>query len=98
MEYKGEIRVPFNKITVVAFRILILDFDVHHGNGTQRYFYNSKDVFYISIHRYDNGSFYPKGDDGNSDHVGEDAGEGFNMNIPLNGVSLTVIARKKLFS
>lgn len=32
-------------------RVLILDWDVHHGNGTEKIFYDSKDVLYISIHR-----------------------------------------------
>lgn len=33
--------------------------DVHHGNGTQEIFYNDPSVLYISIHRYDNGNFFP---------------------------------------
>lgn len=65
-------------------RILIIDWDVHHGNGTQAVFKDDPNVLYISIHRYDNGSFFPNSEKGNSDFVGEGKGEGFNVNIPWN--------------
>lgn len=41
--------------------------DVHHGNGTQSVFYNDSSVLYISLHRYDNGNFFPGS--GNPDEV-----------------------------
>jgi len=41
-------------------RVLIVDWDVHHGNGTQELFYDNSDVLYFSIHRYEGGTFYPK--------------------------------------
>ncbi|RPB22571.1 hypothetical protein L211DRAFT_330458 [Terfezia boudieri ATCC MYA-4762] len=63
-------------------KVLILDWDVHHGNGTQSAFYNNPDVLYISIHRYSNGTFYPPGTAGNVDKCGEGVGEGKNVNIP----------------
>ncbi|KAK9454220.1 hypothetical protein V1511DRAFT_416140 [Dipodascopsis uninucleata] len=63
-------------------KIFILDWDIHHGNGTQRAFYNDPNVLYISLHRYDNGRFYPGDSFGNYDKCGEGAGEGFNVNIP----------------
>ena len=66
-------------------RVLVLDWDVHHGNGTQQMFYNDKHVLYISLHRYDHGKFYPSTPEGNYDMVGEGEGEGFNINIPWNG-------------
>ncbi|XP_071054540.1 histone deacetylase 6 isoform X2 [Onthophagus taurus] len=65
-------------------RILILDFDVHHGNGTQKAFYNSKEVLYISVHQYNNGNFFPNGSDGNFNMHGEGRGVGYNVNIPFN--------------
>jgi histone deacetylase 4/5 len=40
-------------------RILIVDWDVHHGNGTQNMFYDDPKVMYVSLHRHDHGSFYP---------------------------------------
>jgi len=64
-------------------RIAILDLDVHHGDGTQEIFYSNDNVLYISIHRYDNGDFYP-GESGNPKNVGCDAGLGKNINIGLN--------------
>ncbi|KAK9449789.1 uncharacterized protein V1518DRAFT_227537 [Limtongia smithiae] len=63
-------------------RILILDWDIHHGNGTQRAFYKDPNVLYISLHRYDNGRFYPGTPFANYDKVGEGAGEGRTVNIP----------------
>jgi acetoin utilization deacetylase AcuC-like enzyme len=40
-------------------RVAIVDFDIHHGNGTQRLFWADERILYISIHRWDNGLFYP---------------------------------------
>ena len=40
-------------------RVVILDWDIHHGNGTQHEFYSDPEVLYISIHRHDNGNFFP---------------------------------------
>nr|XP_014087737.1 histone deacetylase 6 isoform X1 [Bactrocera oleae] len=65
-------------------RVLIIDWDVHHGNGTQHIFESNPNVLYISIHRYDNGTFFPKSKDADHDVVGKGAGVGFNVNIPWN--------------
>ncbi|XP_065072844.1 histone deacetylase 6 isoform X1 [Ochlerotatus camptorhynchus] len=65
-------------------RVLIVDWDVHHGNGTQHIFENDPKVLYMSVHRYDNGTFFPKNRDANFDVVGAGSGEGFNVNIPWN--------------
>ena len=59
-------------------RVLIVDFDVHHGNGTQEVFYNSERVAFLSIHRH---PFYPG--TGAADDTGTGAGLGFTSNIPL---------------
>ncbi|GAA6104427.1 histone deacetylase 5, partial [Tachysurus ichikawai] len=40
-------------------KVLIVDWDIHHGNGTQQAFYNDPNVLYISLHRYDDGNFFP---------------------------------------
>ncbi|KAE9411416.1 histone deacetylase clr3 [Gymnopus androsaceus JB14] len=69
------------KLTPIK-RILILDWDVHHGNGTQRAFNDDPSVLYISIHRYDGGTFYPCGEFGSMASCGEGAGLGFSVNIP----------------
>lgn len=65
-------------------RVLIIDWDVHHGNGIQHIFEKDPNVLYISLHRYDFGSFFPRSKDGDYDVVGEGLGEGFNVNIPWN--------------
>lgn len=70
----------------LACRVLIVDWDVHHGNGTQHIFESNPNVLYISVHRYDNGTFFPKSKDANYDVVGQGAGTGFNVNIPWNRV------------
>jgi acetoin utilization deacetylase AcuC-like enzyme len=59
-------------------RILIIDFDVHHGNGTQETFYHNPSVMYISTHQY---PFYPG--TGSVEESGSGAAEGTNINIPL---------------
>lgn len=63
-------------------RVLIVDWDVHHGNGTQHMFWNDPQVLYFSVHRYDDGTFYPIGNEGNYDKVGQGKGAGFNINVP----------------
>lgn len=72
------------------FRVLILDWDIHHGNGTQKMFYDDNRVLFISLHRYDNGSFYPSSEDANYDKIGEGKGKHYNINIPFNDVSQTI--------
>ncbi|XP_068104737.1 histone deacetylase 6 isoform X3 [Hyperolius riggenbachi] len=66
-------------------RVMILDWDIHHGNGTQHIFQEDNSVLYVSIHRYDNGLFFPSSEDAAHDKVGSGRGEGFNVNIPWNG-------------
>ncbi|CAL8324506.1 unnamed protein product [Merluccius merluccius] len=66
-------------------RVLILDWDVHHGNGTQHMFQEDDSVLYISLHRYDNGTFFPSSEDADCDRVGVGQGAGFNVNIPWSG-------------
>jgi acetoin utilization deacetylase AcuC-like enzyme len=59
-------------------RIAIIDFDAHHGNGTQDFFYDDSNVFYISFHQYPH---YPG--TGNYNEIGSGKGRGFNMNFPF---------------
>lgn len=54
--------------------------DVHHGNGTQQIFYEDPHVLYVSIHRHDDGNFFPG--TGAVTECGAGAGLGFNVNIP----------------
>lgn len=63
----------------LAERIVVLDWDVHHGNGTEAIFYDDPDVLTISMHQERN---YPM-DTGDFADRGDGKGEGFNLNIPL---------------
>ncbi|KAH3955578.1 hypothetical protein HBH64_124100 [Parastagonospora nodorum] len=63
-------------------KVMILDWDVHHGNGIQHAFYNDPNVLYISLHVFRGGNFYPNLPDGDLDYSGEGPGEGKNVNIP----------------
>lgn len=60
-------------------RVMIIDWDVHHGDGTQAIFYHDPSVFYFSTHQY---PFYP-GESGAAENTGAGQGEGFNRNVPL---------------
>ena len=77
----------FNNIAIAARyaqqrhglkRVLIVDFDVHHGNGTQDAFYDDPDVLYFSTHQY---PFYPG--TGDIHETGSGAGRGATVNVPL---------------
>ncbi len=61
-------------------RLLIVDWDVHHGNGTQDIFYEDPQVMFFSIHRYGMG-FYPG--TGNVDETGKGKGLGYTLNVPI---------------
>uniref|UniRef100_A0A673N9Q4 Histone deacetylase n=1 Tax=Sinocyclocheilus rhinocerous TaxID=307959 RepID=A0A673N9Q4_9TELE len=64
-------------------KILIVDWDVHHGNGTQQAFYDDPRVLYVSLHRYDDGNFFPGS--GAPEEVGSGPGVGFNVNVAFTG-------------
>ncbi|KAK9889890.1 hypothetical protein WA026_008692 [Henosepilachna vigintioctopunctata] len=87
----------FNNVAIAAEKclqeklckkVMIIDFDVHHGNGTQEAFYRRKDVLFFSMHRYENGKYWPNLREGNFDFIGEDEGKGYNINVPLNCIGL----------
>ena len=59
-------------------RVAVIDFDVHHGNGTQETFWRDRRVLYVSSHR---SPFYPG--TGDLDEVGEGEGRGFTVNLPM---------------
>ncbi|XP_050531145.1 histone deacetylase 4 isoform X3 [Daktulosphaira vitifoliae] len=64
-------------------RILVVDWDVHHGNGTQQIFYEDQRVLYLSIHRHDDGNFFPG--TGAPSECGIGSGLGYNVNIAWSG-------------
>ncbi|HTQ48843.1 MAG TPA: histone deacetylase [Polyangiaceae bacterium] len=59
-------------------RVAIVDWDVHHGNGTQEMFWREPGVLYLSTHQF---PFYPG--TGNIDEIGEGPGKGYTVNVPL---------------
>jgi acetoin utilization deacetylase AcuC-like enzyme len=61
-------------------KVLIVDWDVHHGNGTQDIFWTDDSVFYFSAHQYPH---YPG--TGARDEIGSGKGAGFTLNVPLRG-------------
>jgi acetoin utilization deacetylase AcuC-like enzyme len=63
-----------------AERVLILDWDVHHGNGTQAAFWSRRDVLYMSVHQY---PYYPES--GAPHEVGEGPGTGYTLNCGVRG-------------
>uniref|UniRef100_A0A8C1P7P6 Histone deacetylase n=1 Tax=Cyprinus carpio TaxID=7962 RepID=A0A8C1P7P6_CYPCA len=82
----------FNSVAIAArllqqrlnvSKILIVDWDVHHGNGTQQAFYSDPNVLYVSLHRYDDGNFFPGS--GAPDEVGIGPGVGFTVNMAFTG-------------
>jgi acetoin utilization deacetylase AcuC-like enzyme len=79
----------FNNVAIAAaylrrryglHRVLVVDWDVHHGNGTQHIFDDDPEIMYVSTHRY---PFYPG--TGAVDEVGSGDGTGFTVNIPFPG-------------
>lgn len=75
-----------------ADRVLIIDWDVHHGNGTQEIFYRDPSVYYFSTHQY---PYYPG--TGAADERGLDKGEGTTLNIPLSAET-PAAAHREAFS
>lgn len=70
-------------------KVLILDWDVHHGNGVQQAFYDDPNVLYISLHVHQDGKFYPPGNYGDHLHCGSGPGVGKNINIPWRTAGMT---------
>jgi acetoin utilization deacetylase AcuC-like enzyme len=76
----------FNNVAVAAAharamgaaKVAIVDFDVHHGNGTQHIFDSDPHVLYISLHQF---PYYPG--TGAAEEIGREAGRGFTVNVPL---------------
>mmetsp|Transcript_24657 Transcript_24657/g.39439 ORF Transcript_24657/g.39439 Transcript_24657/m.39439 type:complete len:488 (+) Transcript_24657:142-1605(+) len=66
-------------------RVLIVDWDVHHGNGTQHAFYNDPRVLYFSIHRFDFGRYYPALEAAGPMATGKGLAAGTNVNVAWNG-------------
>lgn len=78
----------FNNVAIAARylkkKVVIFDWDVHHGDGTQEIFYGSDEVLFISLHRYDHATFYPANIIADTNYVGEGSAKGYNINIAWN--------------
>ncbi|XP_042103876.1 polyamine deacetylase HDAC10 isoform X8 [Ovis aries] len=83
----------FNNVAIAAkhaqqkhglHRILIVDWDIHHGQGIQYIFEDDPSVLYFSWHRYEHGHFWPCLRESDADAVGRGRGLGFTVNLPWN--------------
>ncbi len=74
----NNIAIAAEVLTASGESVAVLDWDVHHGNGTQEAFYAREDVLYVSLHQF---PFYPG--TGWVDEAGTGAGVGHTVNIPL---------------
>ncbi len=76
--YNNVAAAAAHALTLGMERIVIMDYDVHHGNGTQWIFYEDPRVLYVSTHQY---PFYPG--TGAANDVGRGNGAGYTLNVPL---------------
>ncbi|TSK13485.1 Histone deacetylase 10 [Bagarius yarrelli] len=88
----------FNNVAIAALyakqhyklnRVLIVDWDIHHGQGVQYCFEEDSSVLYFSWHRYEHQQFWPNLAESDYDSVGKGKGTGFNINLPWNKVGMT---------
>ncbi|XP_023558334.1 histone deacetylase 10 [Octodon degus] len=88
----------FNNVAIAAehakrkhglCRILVVDWDIHHGQGIQYIFEDDPSVLYFSWHRYEHGRFWPFLPESDADTVGQGQGRGFTINLPWNQVGMT---------
>ncbi|XP_018602946.2 polyamine deacetylase HDAC10 isoform X2 [Scleropages formosus] len=87
----------FNNVAIAALyakkhfnvrRVLIVDWDIHHGQGLQYCFEEDSEVLYFSWHRYEHQRFWPNLRESDFDAVGKGKGAGFNINLPWNKVGM----------
>ncbi|XP_051045560.1 polyamine deacetylase HDAC10 isoform X1 [Phodopus roborovskii] len=69
-------------------RILIVDWDIHHGQGIQYVFDDDPSVLYFSWHRYEHGHFWPFLQESDACAIGQGQGQGFTVNLPWNQVGM----------
>lgn len=74
----NNVAIAAHQLTVQDLTVAIIDIDVHHGNGTQKIFYERDDVLYVSFHQF---PFYPG--TGHETETGSGPGKGYTLNIPL---------------
>ncbi len=74
----SNVAVVAAKLAAEGERVMVFDYDAHHGNGTQAVFYDDPRVLFVSLHQW---PLYPG--TGRADEVGDGAGEGTTLNVPL---------------
>jgi len=83
----------FNTVAIAAMhartalgarRVLIVDWDIHHGNGIQSVFEDDPTVLYFSVHRHERGAFFPPGQGAAPTSIGRGEGQGVNVNVGWN--------------
>ena len=80
---------PHKKKSIKLNLNYLLSQDVHHGQSTQRAFYDDPRVVYFSIHRFEFGTFWPNLRESDFDYIGCGDGKGRNINVPLNKIGMT---------
>lgn len=78
--YLNDVVLACDRLATAGRRVMCLDLDAHHGDGTQAAFYRRKDVFTLSLHESGT-TLFPWG--GFENELGESEGHGFNVNVPL---------------
>ncbi|KAM9311724.1 polyamine deacetylase HDAC10 [Gastrophryne carolinensis] len=78
------VAAKYAKIKYNLQRILIVDWDIHHGQGIQYIFDDDPSVLYFSWHRYEHGTFWPNLRESDYDAIGKGKGTGYNINLPWN--------------
>jgi len=76
--YLNNIAIMAESLKEEMGKVMIFDFDAHHGNGTQDIFYEDPDVLYVSVHQ---SPLYPE--TGRIEEIGRGKGRGFNINVPV---------------
>jgi acetoin utilization deacetylase AcuC-like enzyme len=87
----NNVAVAAAALAAVGERVLIVDWDVHHGNGTQALFWDDPSVLYVSTHQ---SPFYPG--TGEADEVGGDSARGLTVNVPLPAGATGDVVRRAL--
>ncbi|XP_068021940.1 polyamine deacetylase HDAC10 isoform X5 [Melanerpes formicivorus] len=82
------IAAEYAKLKYGLQRILVVDWDVHHGQGTQYIFEEDPSVLYFSWHRYEHQEFWPSLKESDYHAVGLGKGTGFNINLPWNKIGM----------
>ena len=79
-------------------KVMVVDWDVHHGNSTQHQFWHDERVLYFSMHRYDNGHMFPGAACADLDRTGAEDAAGYNCNIPFSDYADTIGDKEYMYA